>query len=628
MTSWEQFVIAFGFGARMRDLAHVLGRDEDEIAKLRNCHACTRREPKAFAELFMLWHGRAPLDGDWPKPERWHERCDYEWQPPELALLGSLVGTMGTAEIAEILTARLKKATGDQTAQRTRVATQIATNRIGLQTSDVVGGITIARAAIETGSRAVLDHAVRAKKLRVRRIGRFLVIPYDEWLAWKAKRVQPPENSVSLASLKPKLGITSDKLSEWARMGYIQTAVRCNTFGTGRRSTRWGTWYIDRKVADKLIADRRAGRPMPWHGKPEPGNLRITWTLLQERRHPAACQTCQQIWGAAGAPRSYEDYSRRYPPIAFGAKRHLTRPWNPGLTIAQVAKKAARSVAGVVRAIEVGCLRATRTGRIRYISLTDATRWIARRCPTGAHERSWLSQPEATRLYGFSEQELLQFVQEKRLQSKIGKYGQQRGRTYFVRQQCAELRSAIGYTKAQAATRLGVSTARIEVLLRRLDWRGAAGIPLDTLHAMRKREESEQGYTITEAARELGKPVAWIEAEIRAGTIRILRTKWNRRRRYVTAPMFKRLRAAARRPRRRQRWSSDWLYLSEAAVEAGVCSTTLIAWAGERAVTRRHSLNGWRYHRASIRARARQYWRTVRYKRATPPAWLSTSQQG
>ena len=71
---------------------------------------CGRREParrarrrKNFVALFQLWHGREPEEGDWPTPRK--VRCgEYEWQAPELALLASLVGRLGKAEIAQALT--------------------------------------------------------------------------------------------------------------------------------------------------------------------------------------------------------------------------------------------------------------------------------------------------------------------------------------------------------------------------------------------------------------------------------------------------------------------------------------------------------------------------------------------
>ncbi len=207
-------------------------------------------------------------------------------------------------------------------------------NLIGLQSGDVLGGITVADAGREAGSTAVVHQAIQKGTLAAHKVGRLLVIPHEAWAAWKARHAAPPEGWVRLSTLRQPLGIRSDKLSEFARMGYVPGAVRCNPFGVPGPSTQFGTWYIDPKTAGRLLADRRAGRPMPWHGKPLLDNLRVTYKLWAQRRHPATCATCAAIWGEAGPPADFEDYVARYPALAHGAKRHLTLPWSPGLTVA------------------------------------------------------------------------------------------------------------------------------------------------------------------------------------------------------------------------------------------------------------------------------------------------------
>lgn len=388
----QRFVLAHGWRARVHELAAVLGQPARDIQRFRNRGACTRL-PKVnrFAELFALYHGRPPADDDWPVPKKGGHGA-YEWQAPELALLANLVGRLGTAEISRILTKRLRKHTGDRHAARSRSAVQIGINhRLGMVTTDVVGGITIAEAGRQIGTRAVIYQCIRAKQLKPFRVGRLWVIPRQAWEAWKKSRVFPPKGYVQLSTLKRPLGINSDKLSEWARMGYVPTAVRCNPFGMGIKSTKFGTWFVDPKVAKKLVADRRAGRPLPWWGKPEPTNLKATWKLLDQRRHPDSCATCAQIWGAKGAPLTYEDYALRYPPIAHGAKRHLTREWRYGLRPAEVARHCGRSLTAVMNAISNGMLEFTRKGGRYYVSRTEATRWKARRCPMGGGYQSWIS---------------------------------------------------------------------------------------------------------------------------------------------------------------------------------------------------------------------------------------------
>jgi hypothetical protein len=586
----------------------------------------TRGRPKPYGELFALYHGRPPRDEEWPAPRRSAGRHGtYEWLAPELTLLASLAGTTSTTEIARVLTERLRTLTGDPAALRTRQAVLLRRQRLGLLESDVAGGLTIAAAAKEIGARAILYHHIRKGTLPHIKIGKALVIPHDAFAAWKATRVVPPKGFIRLARLKQPLGIRSDKLSEYARAGYVPTAIRCTPIGTSEMSTRWGTWYLDPNVATKLIADRRAGRPMPWWGKPEPYNLQVTWRLYVRRRHPEACATCQDIWGPPGAPTTFEDYARRYPPLAHGAKRHLTRVWTPGLRLEDLAREVGCCQATVSRAIQTGVLRArTFQGRL-YVTRTDATRWKARRCPSGGSHRSWLSVRTACRAYGFTRRALLHHVKAGRLRLKIGDSGAMRGVEYVLKQQVRELRDALGFTEREAARRVGVSVARLRVLLRGTQWRSAPRIPAVVVRTCQRRQASENGATLAEVARILGKPLAWIRQEIQAGTIRPLRTRWDKQRLYVTLPMFDRLMAAAVRRRPRQRWTADWLLLSDAAHLAGVSPTQVIHWAVTgTCARRRHPDTYWRYHRRSLQARARRYWRAEnRFKRATPPAWLT-----
>jgi transcriptional regulator with XRE-family HTH domain len=410
-------------------------------------------------------------------------------------------------------------------------------------------------------------------------------------------------------------------------MGYIPTAMRCNPYGTKGPSTQFGTWYVDKKVADKLIADRRAGRPMPWHGKPMADNLRATYKLWNKRKHPATCPTCAQIWGKKGAPKSYEDYAKRYPALAHGAKRHLTREWTPGMTISEVAKLAGTSQDRVRRAMNNGMLVFLTEGKRRYVSRTDATRWKARKCPTGDSEKSWISLDTARKLYLFTLPELRRFIASKCLKSQVGTNGAMRGVTYVSRHQCAKLREQIGFTEEQAARRVGVTVGRLKKLLQGMDWRGAKGIPLVTVQAVIKRLQSRQGYTIEEAALKLGQSVQWVQARITDGTIKVNQAKWDRRRVYITEPMLARLEKAKLSPVKVRQLGEDWLRLSDAALEAGVTSATIIRWAETGELKRRQSNIGWRYHREAVRARSRTYWQTVRFHRATPPDWLLKEQE-
>lgn len=623
LADWVEFILAHGWWAKGHELAAVLGISIQDVERVRRTNACTRLvKSKGFAELFSLWNGRLPEDNEWPVPCKYTKRGTYEWQAPELALLASLVGRMSPAEISNLLTVRLREKTGDQSAERGKQAVQLQINRIGMQSNDVVGGITTRQAGREIGSLATINQAIHKKQLRANRVGRLWVIPHDVWNEWKGKRVFPPKGYVQLTTLKVPLSIKSDKLSEWARAGLVPTAIRCNPYGTKAKTTQFGSWYIDKKVAAKLVADRRAGKPMPWHTKSDPHNLKVTFNLWQKRKHPASCSTCFEIWGQQGAPSSFDEYSLRYPPLAHGAKRHLTRPWSPGLTIKEVAAACGCSAATVTAAIKAGTLTTTKEGVCVYVSRTDATRWKARRCPTGDGVKSWISIDTAHDQYLFTLKELHGFIADGKLKSKTGTAGAARGVVYVLRNQCRELREKIGFSEEQAAQRVGVSVARFRHLLEGVDWRKADGIPLVTVQAVIKRLNSRAGHTIEEAAADLGMSVQWVSERIADGTIKVLKAPWDRRRTYISDPMMQRLIVARDTPSKREQIGVDWLRLSEASAEAGVCTTQIIRWSENGELERRQSTVGWIYHRNAVRARARLYWKTVRFHRAIPPDWL------
>lgn len=627
MEAWERFVMEHGYRARASELASVLGRTRDEIVRARLVRPCrTDSAAKEFEELFSLWHGRAPEDREWPAPER-AGREGYEWQSPEIALVASLVGRLGVGEIASVLTTRLQGVTGDTEAKRTDTAVQIRINKIGLQTSDVVGGVTTSQAAQEVNSLPLVQNAIKTGGVKAYRVGRLWVIPYGEWESWKAGRVLPPEGHVQLSTIRERLGIASDKLSEFARMGHIPTAVRCTPFGGSAGSTKFGTWYISQEQADKMLADRKAGRPMPWHGKPLEDNMRSTFKRWTERKHPESCESCAKIWGEAGAPSSYEEFAKRYTQLEHGAKRHLTMVWAPGLTVHEVAQSCGVAKSKVEQAIGNGALSAsTHDGNV-YVTRTDATRWKARKCPTGEGELSWMSVESASARYLFTITELKALIDDGSLKSKTGVAGAARGVVYVLKNQCAELRAKVGFTEEVAARRVGVTVDRLRVLLEGVNWRKADGIPLDTVRAVMKRLESRQGYSLDECAAEVGMPLKWVKERVADGTVRVARAKWDRRRLYLTEPMLLRLREAALMPKPVELDGTQWVRLSEAARDAGVSTSTLCNWSEEGCIERAMASNGWRYRKDDIRSRARVYWQNNRRVRAKPPGWLAQEKQ-
>lgn len=622
--SWQAFVTGPGAaGVGNTFLAAIVGQPEAAVRRVRAASGprgrATASSVKAFPGLFAQWHGRAPQDADWPAPRR-GGHGSYEWLPPEEAQLAALVGRMGKAQIVQVLTRRLRKITGDHAASRNADSVQIRANRMGLWITDVVGGIKVSDAGAEIGSAEVVRNAIRNGSLQTHRQGRLIVIPHAAWQAWKDSRKLAPRGYVRLASIREQLGIRSDgKLSEFAKLGYIPTAIQCNPARPDGRNTRWGMWFVDGKVARKLVADRAAGRPMPWHGKPLPDNLRHTWKRWTERKHPASCATCAALWGKAGAPTTFEDFCQRYHPLAHGAKRHLTMRWNPGITLAELARESKRSPEQVRAAITNGMLRATRDGRLYRITRTDATRWIARRCPTGTGTTSWVTLPTATRWYGFSRAELRAFIAAGKLVRRVDADGVER----VSRQQCVELREQIGYTEKQAAAKVGVGVAAFRELLAGVDWREAELIPHVTVQAVIKRLHSQPGYTIDAAAAEVGSTPGWVRARIKDGTVRVSRAPWDRRRLYLSQPMVDRLKRARRAKPAPEEVSEAWITLSPAARLAGVCTATVRKWATDDEVRTRTAPDGYtRYARTSVMSRARQYWKRWSNRRATPPAWI------
>lgn len=626
--TWKSFVLIHGRGSLARDLAAVLGRTVKEVETARGAGPSTGKTSSTrgghdFAALFELWHGRPPSDAEWPVPIFHPGRGSYEWQQPELAMIATLVGQIGPVEIAQALTARLRQITGDATAIRDRADVQNQISRMGLQTCDVLGGITAAAAGREIGSTQIIYQALRNGALTGRKVGRHLVISHADWAAFKAKVQAPPEGHVQLSTLRERLSIASDKLSEFARMGYVPGAVRVNTFGVhGMHTTKFGSWWVPQAVADQLLSDRREGRPMPWHGKPMLDNLKQAWRRFSERRHPDSCLTCRQIWGEAGAPKDFEAFMVQYHCLDHGAKRHLTRVWTPGLTIAEVAAQSGRSQAHVRRAMANKMLVSEKHGGTVYVSQSNATIWISRGANAEA-STTWINLESAMGTYFFTREEVTRFIDLDQIESKVGMEGAQRGILYLCRQGCALLRDEMGFTEEQAAQRCGCSVETLRTVLRAMDWRFGTKITLTTLNAVTKRLKSgAPGMSLAEAAADLGVDLDWVQERIADGTVTVARAKFGEGL-YVTPPMFERLRIAATRPAAPERLSEEWLRLSRAAAIAGVSIATVIRWAEEGKVRRQESKTGWRYFEPDMRTQARIYWPAARFKRRRLPDWLA-----
>lgn len=348
--TWQQFVLEHGRDVRSAWLAKILNVDVAEVDRLRQWARPRVGKRCGYGELFARWHGRPPRDEEWPLPLR-RKNGAYEWLSPELTLLASLVGRVGREEIERVLTERLRTLTSDPAAARTRNQVLIATSRLGLQSHDVVGGVTTREAADRVGSLAVIQQAINGGHLRTFRVGRLHVIPRDVFAKWLAAREEPPAGWVRLASLAVPLGISSDsKLPEYASLGHIPDVRLVKGIGTSR-----GVWYIAPERARQILDDARAGRPLPWHGKPLPGNQLAMWRKWQTRKHQN-CRRCGEIWKGP-APRTFDAFCAVYSLLSLGEKRHLTldqsrqqkRPWRPwgttrghhrsGVTVAAAAQE-------------------------------------------------------------------------------------------------------------------------------------------------------------------------------------------------------------------------------------------------------------------------------------------------
>jgi len=622
--NWQSFCIQHGAYLRAAELAAIVEQPVKAIVKLREGvgrSGAKKRIP--YAEAFALWRGREPRDDEWPAPA--HLRANgtgYEWQPPELAFLASLVGRLSKPQICDILTQRLRQRTGDPLAHRNEHAVQSALSRIGLQVGDVVGGLTPSEAGEEIGSSVPVYKAIDRGEIPVARVGKRLVIPRDAWENWKSERALVPAGYVRLRSIRDELAIRSDKLSEFARMGYVPQAIQCNIYGANSEKATQGAWYVPSHVAQALVADRHAGRPMPWHGKPMLDNLRQSYRTWLRKRHKDDCEGCKAIWGPDGPPKTFEDYCARYPALSFGAKRHLTFSFKPSLSIAALAREADCARKTVQLAIDNGVLRAT--GKPLRISRIDATRWIARKKPHGAGKSSWIAKDTAFKWYGLDRGTVDAAIAAGTLRTQRITNGPKYGEIFVSRQQCRELRDAIGFTVDDVAKKLTLSVERVRDVLQGLDWRGGDRLSPSVVDAIEKRLEAKHSFTVDAVAQRLGKSPEWVRARIEAGLVKTRRARWHPDRQILSARTVAELQsiAEAELPDRIPR---DWVYCQGATKIAGVSSGTLNGWVDDGTLPYRETPAGRRYDPAEVMRRAKQHWETGRQRRGGPPAWLASN---
>lgn len=190
-----------------------------------------------------------------------------------------------------------------------------------------------------------------------------------------------------------------------------------------------------------------------------------------------------------------------------------------------------------------------------------------------------------------------------------------------------------GMSVAAAAKYAGVSRRTFLREARCCGWDGPGhAITRAIAYAVRKHQAATWQLTYAQAARRLGKDVAWVRAAIAAGVLRPLKGV-DRREKVVGRKLVEQLlrkgipELPAPLPLER---GVTWIRGLEAAALAGVTFSTIKRWASIGQVRARAWIpgegpHGARYDRASVESRARKYWREeCHFKRAVPPAWLST----
>lgn len=133
----------------------------------------------------------------------------------------------------------------------------------------------------------------------------------------------PHDGHVRLSDLSRALGQRVDGLSRMARISLVPDAFRVER----RDGKRGVAWYVPGHTANGLIAQHRAGQPMPWQNQPLVDDLAAKYRLWSLRRHPPGCKKCERIWGRSGPPETFEAYVARYPQLSLVDKRHLTQLW-------------------------------------------------------------------------------------------------------------------------------------------------------------------------------------------------------------------------------------------------------------------------------------------------------------
>lgn len=601
--TWQTFVVTYGYDADGHELGAAVGQSVDAIERVRVGGKCQHGPRREFSELFTLWHGYAPTEADWPPPRRFGDT--YEWQAPELAIVASLVGRSSTRQIAAVLTARLRRVTGDPAACRPAARVIAAMQKVGLSTHDLLGGLSTTDAAVRAHtSTNLIYQEIRRGKLKTFRVGHRLVIPVAALDAWKASRLpEPPKGWIKLWDIRHQLGFSGvgEGLSWKARKGLIPQALFCAGF----------RWWIPPAVAHDLLRRKKLGLAMPWRGHVEPTTARRSFELWQSRRH-AHCAECAAIWNTVGGePRTFEVFYPRWMQIPEDRKRHLTAP--DGLSATRAADLYGFERHTLTLAIANGIVPATRVGAKYVITRADLQRWLKRRT----------SHQPLTLLHAASRAGIpLSAVRAAIRRGEVKTVRRHDGRPGLHAREVMRLRvSRGGLSVSEAATRCEVSVPTFLKDAQAHGWIKGQTITVAFVRHLAKRRNAGWQLTFEAAAQRLGVSLDWIERAIEQGHLAILRGV-DARRRLVGRKRVDALRRTGLPILTERVETEGWLLLTQTRALAGVSVTTVLRWKTLGWLTTKPAHRGVYFSDTSLRAAARRHWAAKRYRFKQAPAWL------
>jgi hypothetical protein len=623
--TWQQFVGSYCRRSKVYDLAAVVGQPVRTVERLRRQVGGRRTIDHDFGTLFALWHGRPPRADEWPAPFRFGH--GYEWQAPEVVALTQMLGRVALTEIARALTERLRRVTSNGTATRDVDAVRRQVGKLGLAVGEIVGGLTTSQAAKRAGETvALVQQEIHKGRLRHFYIGHRIVIPERAFLEWKATRLpEPPAGWVKLYAIRVQLGHHFDHLAYHAKHGRIPGAVLC----TGNR------YWLPPRVARDLLRRRRLGLPMPWSGWVHRCTARKSWDLWRRRRH-RDCAECRSIWrGVGGEPSTFEAFYERWLKIPETTKRHLTGPDG-------ISSTSASLLTGIDRhdfseAAKHGELKATRVRGGWYFQKEDVLRWAKSHAAKATrHTRGRMTFKDAGRFIGG--------IAKIRAAIRRGELRVVRrwdGTPGVMRHEVAALHVRVHSIPVARAARLcGVSVPTFTKLAGRTQsdaiWRPGERVQPKVIDHVRRRLQAGWQLTLEDAIALLGKPRWWVERAIELGYLLPLRATGDSRRlvfgRKAVLAIARRRLTLTPGPRTTRGRPVDWLPQYQACELAGITVSTLKRWdalgwltkaKGKGGTRRGGNGMGWAYSRASVMRAARRYWPRCRFKRRTPPAWLT-----